>query len=863
MRFFRFLLRFFPFDFRRNHGRDMEQVFRDELRDPQNAGTSGRLRFWLRNLAGALHVAPREHAAMVRADIVYAFRMMRRTPGVAVLAILTLTIGIASTTAVFSLVNGVLLRPLPYEEPDRLVRFQLSYRGTVQYPQTVPHFHDFRDSGIFEGLAALADSDNLGFNLTGDHPPVRISALPVSSGFFEMLGVSPLIGRSFTRDEEDGVHRLAILSHALWQVRFGGDGNALGGTILLGAEPYEIVGVLPAGFESPIAGEIDVWVPQDLSANDRNHWDNYYVSVVGRIPDGTSVQSAQTKVDRLFGTLPDKYPGMLSDQEIRLVSLRDDMVGGTWAVLMTLLGAVVFVLLIACVNVANLMLAKGSARRRELSIRTALGSGRGRLIRQLVTESLVLAAIACVLGTGLAYGLVRMVLVSAPVIGIREEAVVFDLPVLACAAGLSILAGVVFGTIPAIQLSRVDPNRFLAENERTGDGIGSHRTRGMLVAAETALALVLLVGAGLLIQSFQGLVRVDTGIDSANVWTFAFNLPAHRYPNPSDRTALYDRYFQRLESVPGVRSAGAASILPLTGRQFLWGIRIEGAPPSVPGEPPRNAQMRVVDGNYFEAMGIDLVEGRTFTERDVEEAPAVIVVNRALVARYLGGNALNSRLLVIGQPWTIVGVVEDVLNDQRVVAEPKIYYPHSQFADNRNWVMTQVVALESGREDILTIGVRELEALDPNLVIYDVRPMQEVAMAPIARERFSTLLMSAFSVVSLVLAAVGVYGVLSYTVSRRTHEIGLRMALGADRRHVRGLVMLQGLRPVAIGGAIGIAVALPLVRVLQSQLFEVGSADLATIVTTAGVLVAAAGLACYLPARRATRIDPMTALRTG
>ncbi len=839
----------------------MEQVFRDELRDPDNAGVPGRLGFWTRNLAGAMRVAPREHAAMTLADVRYALRMMRRTPGVTVLAILTLTIGIASTTAVFSVVHGVLLRPLPYEEPDRLVRFQLSYRGTLQYPQTVPHFHDFRDSGIFEGLAALAEGDNRGFDLTGDHPPVRISAMPVSSGFFEMLGVGPVIGRAFTRAEEDGVHNVAILSHALWQARFGGEGTVVGGTILLGAEPYEVVGVLPAGFLSPIGGAIDVWIPQDLGANDRNHWDNYFISVVGRIPSGTSIESVQTEVDRLFRTLPDKYAGMLVDQEIHLTHLHEDMMGGTRPALMTLIGAVGFVLVIACVNVANLMLAKGSTRRRELSIRTALGSGRGRLIRQLVTESLAMAGIAWVLGIGLAYGLVRMAHVYTPLTGIRDGVVIFDLPVLTFAAGLSMVTGLVFGTIPAFQLSGIDPNRFLVENERTGDGTASHRTRSLLVATETALAVVLLVGAGLLVQSFQNLVRIDTGIDSANVWTYAFNLPDHRYPNASDRTAFYDRYFERLESVPGVRAAGAASILPLTGRQYLWGIRIEGAPPPAQGERPRNAQMRVVDGNYFEAMGIGLIEGRIFTGRDVEEAPAVIAVNRALAARDFGGNALGRQLIVIGETWTIVGVVEDVLNDHRVAAEPKIYYPHAQFADNRNWAMTQVVALEPGRRDILALATRELAELDPDLVIHDVRPMRDVAMAPIAKERFSTLLMSAFSLVALVLAGVGVYGVLSYSVSRRTHELGLRMALGADRRHVRGLVMLAGLTPVAIGGAIGVAAALPLVRLLQSLLFEVGAADPLTILTTAGALIAAAGLACYLPARRATRIDPMTALR--
>jgi putative ABC transport system permease protein len=860
-RFFRFLIRLFPFDFRRDHGREMEQVFRDEWMDPDNAGTSNRLRVWSRNLAGILRVAPREHLAAARSDTVYAFRMMRRAPGVSVLTILTLAIGIASTTAVFSVVNKVLLQPLPYKDPAGLIRFQMAYRDRLQYPQTVPHFRDFRDSGIFEGLATLADNDNMGFDLIGDHPPRRISAMQVSSGFFELLGVTPFVGRSFSRDEEEGVHRVAILSHALWQGLFGSDRNILEKTIALGVQSYRIVGVLPPGFKTPVGGEIDVWVPLDTSPNGRNDWDNYYVSILGRLRDGVTIEQTQAEIDQFYGTLPDKYPGMLRDQRILATSLHDDMAGGSRGVLLTLLGAVGFVLLIAIVNGAHLMLARGSARRKEISIRAALGSGRGRLIRQLVTESLVHALIACALGTALAFVFIQIVLVYAPTAIIRDNAVHFDATVLGVATGLSLLAGVLFGTIPAIQLSRGNSNRFLIENDRTGDGPASQRTRSLLVAAETALALVLMVGAALLIQTFQGLVRVNTGIDSANVWTFVFNLPDYRYQKPSGRINFYERFFQRMEAVPGIRAAGAASILPLTGLQYLWGIRVEGAPAPAPGEPPRNAQMRIIGGHYFEAMGIDVIAGRKFTERDGEAAPAVIIVNRALASKYFSGEALNRRILVIGKPWTIVGIVEDVLNDQHGVPEPKIYYPYAQFAYDRNWVLTQVISVWPGRHDVLAVAGRELGALDSNLVIHDVRRMDDVALAPIARERFLTFLMSAFSIVGLALASIGVYGVLSYMVSRRTHEIGVRMALGAERRHVRTLIMLKGLTPVAAGGAIGIVAAIPLVHLLQSIVFGVGAADPVTIGITGGILVLTAAIACYVPARRAMRIDPIRALR--
>jgi putative ABC transport system permease protein len=801
-------------------------------------------------------------------DLRFAVRtLLTRHLSLTMIATLTLALGIGANTAILSVVRGVLLQPLPFAEPQQLVRL---YHSWTDEPEaegfvTVPDFGDFRDlTEVFDGLACLYTYAEIGYDLTGDDLPVRVSSTRVSSGFFEVLGFQPLLGRTFLRAEErDGVHT-AVLSYGLWQRRFHGDPAVVGSRIVLDGEPTTVLGVMPAELHMPIGREVDLWTPQDLQPSDWNNRGNNFLSVVGRLRPGVTVGEAQAALKVLAARLAQEYPDSNSDRFGRLVPLHEDAVGRTRPMLYVLWGAVGLVLLIACVNVANLLLVHGAARERELAVRAALGSGRWGLARQLLTESLVLAFCGGAAGAVVAFAGIRALLVLRPEALPRVDAIAFDAPLFVVSALLTLGTGLVFGLAPAWQAGRVDLDLALREGGRGGGpGVRLRRLRHLLVVLQVALALMLSVGAGLLTRSFVKLSQVHLGFRTEGVTSFQVHLPGARYGDPEDRVRFYGRFFDQVESLPGVQAAGAISKLPASGRYHDWGFRIEGRPEPGAGEARPAADMRCVDGRYFEAMGIPLLSGRLLGPQDRIDSQLSVVVNEALAKKYWpgGGDPLGERVRVAGEFWTVVGIIGDTRQAHREATVPRIYLPHGQFAGNRNWSLTQVVRSTVPASGLMDAIRGQLAAIDPQLIVHDVRPLQAIVAGDVARERFAMLLMAAFAATALVLAAVGLYGLLTYSVQQRRHEIGIRMALGARGRHVRRLVAGQALTLTAAGVALGLAGAMALSRWLAALVFEVPVTDPATFVLMAGLLLAVAVVAGLVPVRRAVRVEPLEVLR--
>lgn len=800
-------------------------------------------------------------------DLRYAIRTLRRRPLYLGAAVLTLGLGIGATTAVFSGVHGVLLTPLPVEEPEQLVRIYL------EEPED-PGGHEFltgmdavsvrEAEGVFRDVAVFYDYQEQGADVTGGDRPRRIRTLPVSSGYFRILGVEPLLGRELTRGEEREDARVAVVTHGLWR-RLLGAGHppeagreALGATLRLDDVPYTVVGVLPPGFRDPVAGEVDVYVPQDLDpANDWNNWDNHYLSAVGRLAPGTSLEEAGERLTAVAMPLnranrdPDNYwlP--------RLVPLHEDLVGRADTLLWVLLGAVGLVLLLACVNVANLSLARGMARSRELAVRAALGAGRGGLVRQLLAESLLVALAGGALGVGLAWAGVAGFRAVAPADLPRAEAIALQPAVLLFALAVSVLTGIVVGLLPALRHSGPDVAGGLREGSR-GSTAGVHRLRRVLVSGQVALALVLLVGAGLLVKSFVALQQVELGFDPEGVLTYEVHLPEARYPTGETRMAFYDRLFQRIRALPEAETVGAIHWLPAVRRGYRWGLfRVD--PPE--GIEPIGAGVRIVEGDYFRAIGVELLRGRTFESRDRADSRLVAVINRRAVERVFPDvDPLERQIRVGGRIWTVIGVVADVPSTPLGDVAAKVYFPHAQFADN-HWALSQVVST-SGDPLRLVPAVQEVVAsIDPDLVLHRPRSMTAVLAGGVARQRLAATLMAGFAGLALLLALVGIYGVMAFLVGRRTHEIGIRMALGADRGKVRGMVVRESLGMAALGVTVGLLAALGLSRWLRSLVFEVTVTDPWVYGVVASGLLLVALLAAWLPARRAAGVDPMRAFR--
>ena len=802
-------------------------------------------------------------------DLKYGARMLAKSPGFTAVAVIALGLGVGANTAIFSVVNQVLLRQLPFQDPSRLVMVWEKNRPRNRDRNVISpaNFLDWRDqNAVFDDMAAFLD---FRFNLTGTAEPEELPGEIAMVNLFSVLGATAEFGRTFEPGDGAEGNNVVILSHGLWQRRFGGDRDVVGKSIALDGKNYTVIGVMPPDFRlyvkqgSLIGKPVELWVPNEFNAQARVRRGRAWMSVARLKPDVT-VPQAQVEMDSIAARFEEQYPEFNKGWGVTVVPLREQLVGDVKPALMVLLAAVGFVLLIACANVANLLLARAASRQKEIAIRTALGAGRSRVIRQLLTESVLLSTIGG--GAGLLLAMwgtdVLVALTPKDLLGI--ESVSLDRRVLFFTILVSLATGLLFGIAPAIAASRTNLNEVLKEGGRDSSGAGrSQRVRSALVVVEVALALLLLIGSGLMIRSLWRLQAVDPGFDSSKMLTARLLLPGSKYAQDRQRTDFFKQLVERLQALPGVQAATAIDALPLAGGGSATGFTIAGQPTPAPGEKPA-CDVRVVHPNYFEAMGIQLLQGRTFTEREATEVSRVVVVNRALVDRYFPGeDPIGKRIAVEmsddPMPSSIVGVVGDVkYQGLDLDVRPMAYWPHPELARS---FMTLVVRANNDPAALATALRHEVLAMDNDQPIADVRTMDELLSTSIARTRFSALLLAVFAGVAMVLAAVGIYGVMSYSVEQRTREIGIRMALGADRGDVVAMVVRQGMTLSLIGVAVGLGAAWVLTRFLATLLFQVTATDPASFASIPLALVAVALVASLIPARRATKVDPIVALR--
>ncbi len=810
-------------------------------------------------------------------DLRFALRTLGRTPAFTALAVATLGLGIGATTTIFTVVNGVLLRPLPYHEPERLANI---WNDLGEGAQSLPavsalDFRDYREqSRAFAGFAAASGPSvvRMRGNLTGDGDPERVDLSPVTANFFPLFGVTPQLGRNFTADEErPNGPRVAILSHRLWQRRYGGDPAMVGRTVAIDGIDHVVVGVLPAAFrlllpaEAFLVTDAEVWTPlqYDYGLAPPRNFTGF--TVFGRLAPGRTWAEAQAEMDGIAARLRDEHPvHAASNLRIRVVPLHQDVVKQARPALVVLMGAVILVLVIACANVANLLLTRGTAREGELALRAALGAGRAALLRQLLAEGGLIAAAGGALGLGLTSWAMAILRTLRPANLPRLAEVRMDATVLGFALVVSIATVLVFALLPALRATRVDPHSALQQGVRAGGGRERQRVRDALIIAEVALSVVLLVGAGLLLRSFLALQGVRPGFEAGDVLTFRLALPPIRYPDDRSQLEFHRRLEERLRSLPGVGAVGQISRLPLSGSGTLQ-------PFAFNEETARNwesvtADERIVSEGFLDAVDGRLLAGRWFTRQDAGDAPPVAIVDETLARMaWPDGNAVGRRLQVqptgSENPYVeIVGVVKHLrLNDLARPTLPQIYWPIGQSAP-----ATIAYAIESGGDPAaLGPAVRRAVAeLDPDLPVSDLVPMSGYLSANAAQRRFSLVLMSALGGIALLLAAVGVFGVISYSVSQRTREFGIRLALGEDPRQTRRSVVLGGMRVVSLSIGLGLTAALIGSRWISGLLYQVRPADPATFALIALLLAAVALVATYLPARRATRVDPALALRS-
>ena len=870
----RWLLRLLPFDLRADHGREMEQAFRAEHREARAHGTGHVLAVWWRALTDIGRTAPREHAAQLGQDAGYALRMMRRNPGFTAVAVVTLALGIGVNSAVFSLVHAVLLRPLPYGNPERLVALSNRWDGNAAAGLSDPELMDYQDRSRTLQIAASAFAP---VNLGAVGEPERIPGAAVTTNLLPVLGVAPALGRNFLPDEErEGNDHVAILSHGLWVRRFDASPAVVGRTVHVNGEAYEIIGVTPPSLLLPsdfMGGAAEMLVPLTLDrAAARNRRGGHYLQSVARPAPGVSLEAARAEMGLVVSGLIEEYPDQHKQGHfgVSLVPLRTALLGPARPVLAVLLGAVSLVLLLACANLASLLLARGEARRRELAVRASLGADRFRLVRQLLTETCVLGLVGGAAGLAVAWLAMKAVLALDPASLPRAQEAALSWPVLAFTIVVSLGAGIVFGLLPATQISRVGLDEVLREAGRSSVG-GRGSLRRALVAAQVAIAVVLLVGAGLLVKSFARLQSTPSGFEPAGVLTFRTTAPPARYRERADVSTFYGQLLAQVRAVPGVRVAGASTGLPLSVNSGDWSFDIDGRDPD-PGNRPR-ADWFVVTPGYFEALGIRLVSGRLPAEQDDDHGLPVLFLNES-AARTLfpgedpvGRRTRLSRTTGDEQPWrTITGVVADVR--QRGLERPprpEMYIPLPQFrhymARAQAWNMTVVVKASVPPLSLAAPMRAALQRVDPEVPLASLYAMDEVVGASMADRRRDAWLIGTFAALALVVASIGVYGVTAYHVARRRREIGLRVALGAERRDVVRMVLGQGLRLVGFGIAAGVPAALLAAGAIQSLLFEVTPHDVSVFAAIPMLLLAVATLACAIPAARAARIDAAVALR--
>jgi putative ABC transport system permease protein len=812
-------------------------------------------------------------------DLRFGVRMLLKSPGFTLIAVVTLALGIGANTAIFSVVNAVLLRPMPFPEPERLMIVRETNQGK-DTSISMPDYKIWRDRNqTFEQIAAF-DYDS--FTIAANAEPERVDGASVSVNFFPLLGVSPAQGRAFNDQESIfGNHRVVIMSSSLWARKFGAQTRLDAQTVRINNEVYAVIGIMPGGFEFP-SQRTTLWVPLALPENhSRNTRGNYWLDAVARLKPSATIEQAQQDLNKIHERLREE----LKETQgfgARVVPLHEATVGNVRRALLTLLVAVGCVLLIACVNVANLLLARASVRQREMAIRGALGAGRRRLVRQLLTESILLSVIGGVIGLGLASWGVEALLRLEPNLP-RATSVSVDWQVLLFILGLSFLTSLLFGLAPAWQAAKTDLNESLKEGGKGTSGGGGRWLNG-LVITETALAVALLVGAGLFINSFLRLQRVDPGYRTQNLLTMRLSLPESKYPRSQQARviAFFDQLIERVRALPGVESVATTSWLPLYGAGS-WGKMFtrEDQPPPKSLQDTAGLDYTHISPDYFKTLGIRILKGRSLDSRDTRESLPVAVINESMANRFYPNEDPIGKVFKLGPPeellpagilppgyrfirWTIVGVAADVKQTGlKPISRSMVYTLPVQTQSNDGVTRNMSLAVHTSDDPTALVGAirRQVAELDSELPLADVATMQELFDRSIARERFNTTLLTIFAGVALLLSVIGIYGVMSYSVTRRTREIGVRMALGAGAGEMQRLVLRQGMKTALIGVGTGLALAFGLTRLIKTMLFGVDATDPFTFFIVTAMLLIASFLACYLPARRATKVDPMVALR--
>ena len=807
--------------------------------------------------------------AALKQDLRLAVRDLVSRPAFTLTALATLALGIGANSAIFSVVRAVLLRPLPYHDAGQLVMVwrTVPARGTNQEFVSYLDYRDWKEqSESFEDLSAFWAWANGNVNLTGGSEPERVPVARVMAGYFELLGARPLLGRTIIPSENMvGNHRVAMLSYGLWQRRFGGDSTLVGKPVFVNGFPYTVVGIMGPEFRPvgtlALGDDVELWRPLAPDDNQTGGRGGGNLRVIGRLAPGTSVARAQAELDGIARRLAEEYPETNAGTGVRVVPLREQVVQEVRAALLLLLGAVALVLLIACTNVANLLLVRAAARKKLIAVRVALGAPRSRIVQQLLTESVLLGTLGGFLGLGLAVLGVNMLVAVGPADIPLLADVTVDGGVLLFTISISIVAGLLFGLVPALQFSKPQLTEALREGGQRSGRRGERVVADVLVVSQIALALLLLIGAGLLIRSFEQLMDVDTGFDPENVITLQIELPmATTYPTQEQRDIFFRELLDRIETVPGIESSSMTNAVPMGEGGFNTSFTILGSGTTNTSEDPA-ADLQVIEPSYFETMRILLLAGRPFSSADTRDAPRVAIVSQRLAqAHWPDESPIGARLrLSFGFEAEIIGVVGNVhLNGLDTDSDPTIYWPADQMPFN---FMTVIARTSSEPRQVLRLIQEEIKAMDADLPIYNVSTLNELISGSVAQLRFQMTLIGLFSLLAVSLAVVGIYGVVSYSVSQRTNEIGIRMALGARPEDTLRTVLLQGTRLAGIGIALGLVGSLALNRMLENFVFGVTTVDPVTYVVTSTVLGLVALGATYLPARRAARVDPMMALR--
>jgi putative ABC transport system permease protein len=803
-------------------------------------------------------------------DFKYALRVLAKSPGFTAIAIVTLALGIGANTAIFSVVDAVLLRPLPFPHAEQLISVwgQVKHEGDDLQTDSYPNYADFRDQS--KTLHSLTAFTRAGAILSGNEEARELPGLAVTSDIFAVLGVKPALGRLFTREDDNPEPRVVVLSHSAWKRFFNGDPGIIGKQITLSLRSYTVIGVMPAGFQYPVEGEKpEYYMPLHPLVKDQiTHRDSHFLRLVGRLKNGVTPRQAELELNAIGARLSEQYPESNTGRIEKVFPLHQDIVGNVRPALLVLLGAVTLVLLIACANVANLLLARATARQREIAIRTALGASRTRIVRQLLAEGFLLALIGGTCGLFVAWWGIDLLRVFGPQGLPRLGDIGINVSVCAFTLAVAVISTLFFALVPALQVTKPNMNESLQEGSRGGVSAESHRLRNLLVISQVALSLLLLASAGLLIKSFANLRATKPGFDPSRVTTLSIAMPKVRYPDEEQHRRFFTELVPKLSALPGVESAGAAMPLPFSGNDSALTFVITGQPPIPRGSHPWASNL-VVLPDYFRTMRIPLLLGRSINDRDTKESPPVVMVNEAFARKFLGGTgkALGQRIVLDSSSgekerpaMEVVGVVGNSHHEslaQEVL--PEFYVPATQQPERRMDIVLRTSAPQlSGLDASIRNIVHEF---DKDIYVPRLRPMESLLLESLAQPRFNMLLLGTFAGAAMVLAAIGIYGVIAYSVAQRTKEIGIRMALGAQRADMLRMILRQSLTIVGIGLAIGLVSSLVVTRLMAALLFGVGSTDLFTHATVLFLLAFAALLASYIPARRAMNVDPIVALR--